>query len=290
MGRRPAEGLADRAVRPVADAVRHRGRRGAAVGVRDLAATTRGVRHRPAGAPRPAADRPAAVRPARAVLAEPDPHGRVLHDPPLPAARPRPGRAADGVKMLPASIAMFFAAAAGSRLSSRYAVRAITRAGLATIFVACLALLATIKPDLADAAFALSMALLGVGMGLVASQLGLVVQSSVDASGRGEAGGLQYTGQQLGSSLGVAADRRDRAGGPRHHLHDDGPRGRADQRRRRDAGRARGRVRARLRVVRPDRAGRPGRGARRGDDRRRSSTTTSRRSSCRSRPGCSPRP
>jgi hypothetical protein len=30
------------------------------------------------------------------------------------------------------------------------------------------------------------------------------VQSSVDASGRAEAGGLQYTGQQLGSSLGVA--------------------------------------------------------------------------------------
>ena len=31
-----------------------------------------------------------------------------------------------------------------------------------------------------------------------------MVQSSVDASGRGEAGGLQFTGQQLGSSLGVA--------------------------------------------------------------------------------------
>jgi hypothetical protein len=44
----------------------------------------------------------------------------------------------------------------------------------------------------------------GIGMGLIASQLGNVVQSSVDASGRGEAGGLQYTGQQLGSSLGVA--------------------------------------------------------------------------------------
>ena len=48
------------------------------------------------------------------------------------------------------------------------------------------------------------MALLGVGMGLLASQLGNVVQSSVDASGRSEAGGLQYTSQQLGSSLGVA--------------------------------------------------------------------------------------
>ena len=65
-------------------------------------------------------------------------------------------------------------------------------------------LIATVDPQLHDGGFALSMAVLGVGMGLIVSQLGNVVQSSVDASGRGEAGGLQYTGQQLGSSLGVA--------------------------------------------------------------------------------------
>ena len=70
--------------------------------------------------------------------------------------------------------------------------------------LAVLILLATIEPELKDAGFAVSMAILGVGMGLMVSQLGNVVQSSVDASGRGEAGGLQYTGQQLGSSLGVA--------------------------------------------------------------------------------------
>jgi len=109
-----------------------------------------------------------------------------------------------GIKMLPASIGMFVAAAAGARLAVRYSVRAITRAGLSLAVLACLGLLATIQPDLADAAFALGMATLGAGMGLIASQLGLVVQSSVDASGRGEAGGLQFTGQQLGSSLGVA--------------------------------------------------------------------------------------
>ena len=50
--------------------------------------------------------------------------------------------------------------------------------------------------------FAIGMAVLGIGMGLMVSQLGNVVQSSVDDSGRSEAGGLQYTGQQLGSSLG----------------------------------------------------------------------------------------
>jgi MFS family permease len=109
-----------------------------------------------------------------------------------------------GIKMLPVSITMFLASAVGSRLSGRLAVRSIVRAGLCTIAVAVLGLLATIEPTLAERTFAVSMAVLGIGMGLVASQLGNVVQSSVDESGRGEAGGLQFTGQQLGSSLGVA--------------------------------------------------------------------------------------
>jgi len=109
-----------------------------------------------------------------------------------------------GIKMLPVSVTMFLASALGSRLSSRYPVRSIVRSGLSVTVVAIIALLATVQPDLADGAFAASMAVLGVGMGLIVSQLGNVVQSSVDASGRGEAGGLQYTGQQLGSSLGIA--------------------------------------------------------------------------------------
>ena len=109
-----------------------------------------------------------------------------------------------GLKMLPISITMFACSAAGSKLSSRFPVRTIIRAGLLTAVVAIFLLLGTIDPQLDDAGFAVSMAVLGVGMGLIVSQLGNVVQSSVDASGRGEAGGLQYTGQQLGSSLGVA--------------------------------------------------------------------------------------
>ena len=109
-----------------------------------------------------------------------------------------------GLRMLPVSITMFLASAAGSRLSGRYPIRSIVRTGLATAMVAAVLLLATIEPELDNASFAWSMAVLGVGMGLIASQLGNVVQSSVDASGRGEAGGLQFTGQQLGSSLGVA--------------------------------------------------------------------------------------
>ena len=109
-----------------------------------------------------------------------------------------------GIKMLPISVTMLLAAAAGSRLSTRFTVRGIVRAGLTVTVLGVLILLATVEPELREAGFAASMAILGVGMGLIVSQLGNVVQSSVDASGRAEAGGLQYTGQQLGSSLGVA--------------------------------------------------------------------------------------
>ena len=109
-----------------------------------------------------------------------------------------------GLKMLPVSIAMFLASAAGSRLSGRFPIRSIVRVGLVLSMVAALLLLGTIEPEMDNSSFAWAMAALGVGMGLLASQLGNVVQSSVDASGRGEAGGLQFTGQQLGSSLGVA--------------------------------------------------------------------------------------
>ena len=109
-----------------------------------------------------------------------------------------------GLRMLPISITMFLFSAIGSRLSARVSVRTIVRTGLAVSTLAIVVLIATVDAQLNDLGFAVSMALLGVGMGLIVSQLGTVVQSSVDASGRGEAGGLQYTGQQLGSSVGVA--------------------------------------------------------------------------------------
>jgi EmrB/QacA subfamily drug resistance transporter len=109
-----------------------------------------------------------------------------------------------GIKMLPVSITMLLTSAIGSRLSNRFAVRTIVRSGLIVTIAGALILLSTIKPTLSNAGFALGMGVLGIGMGLMVSQLGNVVQSSVEESGRSEAGGLQYTGQQLGSSLGVA--------------------------------------------------------------------------------------
>jgi EmrB/QacA subfamily drug resistance transporter len=109
-----------------------------------------------------------------------------------------------GVRMLPASAGLFVAALAGSALAKRFPARPLVRAGLGIVFVSVLLLLDTIEPDLDNTSFLVAMGVLGVGMGLVVSQLGNVVQSSVEDDDRSEAGGLQYTAQQLGSSLGTA--------------------------------------------------------------------------------------
>jgi EmrB/QacA subfamily drug resistance transporter len=109
-----------------------------------------------------------------------------------------------GVRMLPASAGLFLTALAGSALSSRFAPRLLVRTGLAIVFAATLLLLETIEPQLDNSSFLVAMGVLGVGMGLILSQLGNVVQSSVEERDRSEAGGLQNTAQQLGSSLGTA--------------------------------------------------------------------------------------
>ncbi|MFI9159321.1 MFS transporter [Kitasatospora aureofaciens] len=109
-----------------------------------------------------------------------------------------------GLRLLPVSVTMLVAALSGPALNRFVSPRTVVRTGLLVLFAATLWLLGTIEPELDDLSFALAMALLGLGMGLLASQLGNVVQSSVGESERSEVGGLQYTAQNLGSSLGTA--------------------------------------------------------------------------------------
>lgn len=109
-----------------------------------------------------------------------------------------------GVRMLPVSVTLFITAMAGSLLASRWSPRTIVRAGFVVMLVACLALLGTVDAELNNLTFGMAMGVLGIGMGLIASQIGNIVQSSVAENDRSEAGGLQFTAQQLGSSLGTA--------------------------------------------------------------------------------------
>jgi hypothetical protein len=65
-------------------------------------------------------------------------------------------------------------------------------------------MLATLDVTLNDTGFKLALALIGAGAGLLASQLGNVIMSAVAPTQSSEAGGLQGTAQNLGSSLGTA--------------------------------------------------------------------------------------
>ncbi len=109
-----------------------------------------------------------------------------------------------GLKILPISVMMMIAALLGPRLATRMSPRAVVQIGLGFLFVSIVALMSTISPSLSSLPFALSMAGFGAGVGLVISQLGNIVMSSVGESRSSEAGGVQGAAQNLGQSLGTA--------------------------------------------------------------------------------------
>jgi MFS family permease len=109
-----------------------------------------------------------------------------------------------GKRLFPMSVTMFAAALLGPRLAAGFAPKRVAQAGLVALVVASLLLLSTIDVELNGAAFALALAVFGVGAGLLLSQLGNVIMSSVDPAKTNEAGGLQGTAQNLGASLGTA--------------------------------------------------------------------------------------
>lgn len=109
-----------------------------------------------------------------------------------------------GLRLLPVSVTMLVTALTVPMLGRYVAPRQVVRLGFTVLSVATLWLIASVTPELDDLSFGLAMGTLGIGMGLLAAQLGNVAQSSVGAADRSEVGGLQYTAQNLGSSLGTA--------------------------------------------------------------------------------------
>ncbi|HET9021245.1 MAG TPA: MFS transporter [Ornithinibacter sp.] len=111
---------------------------------------------------------------------------------------------ATGLRLLPVSVTMLVGAGVGPVLGRTIGARTLCRAGLLILLAAALYLLTTIQPVIDGTNFAIGMAILGLGIGLLASQLGNVIQSTVGEEARGEVGGLQFTAQNLGASLGTA--------------------------------------------------------------------------------------
>jgi len=109
-----------------------------------------------------------------------------------------------GKRLFSMSVTMFIAAMSGPKLAAGFAPKRVAQAGLVALVAASAVLLETIDVELDGTTFAVALALFGVGAGLLLSQLGNVIMSSVDPAKSNEAGGLQGTAQNLGASLGTA--------------------------------------------------------------------------------------
>ena len=109
-----------------------------------------------------------------------------------------------GKRLLPLSVAMLVFALLGPRMAARRSPRTVAQIGLVAVSLGAIVMLATLDVTLNDTGFKIALALIGAGAGLLASQLGNVIMSSVASTKSSEAGGLQGTAQNLGSSLGTA--------------------------------------------------------------------------------------
>ncbi len=109
-----------------------------------------------------------------------------------------------GKRLLPLSVAMLIFALLGPRMAAKRSPRTVAQIGLVGVSIGALVMLATLDVKLHDTGFKVALAFIGAGAGLLASQLGNVIMSSVGPTQTSEAGGLQGTAQNLGASLGTA--------------------------------------------------------------------------------------
>ena len=109
-----------------------------------------------------------------------------------------------GKRLLPLSVAMLVFALLGPRVAARSSPRVVAQVGLVGVSIGAIVMLATLDVKLHDPGFKVALGFIGAGAGLLASQLGNVIMSSVAATKTSEAGGLQGTAQNLGASLGTA--------------------------------------------------------------------------------------
>jgi len=109
-----------------------------------------------------------------------------------------------GIKIFPLSVTLVIFSLLGSKVSNRFTPKKIIVWGKALIAVGMVVILYAIDPELVSTGFNVGMLIVGAGVGLMASQIGNVILSTVGEDKSSEAGGLQGTFQNLGSSLGTA--------------------------------------------------------------------------------------
>jgi EmrB/QacA subfamily drug resistance transporter len=109
-----------------------------------------------------------------------------------------------GLTLLPMSVLLFIVSPAAAALTKRIPHKLLVQIGLVVNFCALLALRRALGVDTPLTALIPGLALYGVGLGLVLSQINNLTLSSVPVQEAGEASGITNTFRQIGSSLGAA--------------------------------------------------------------------------------------
>ena len=109
-----------------------------------------------------------------------------------------------GIKLVPLSIGMIIFSVIGTRMTGKKTTRRITRLGQLAMALGALIVMGSVEPELKGALFWIGMFVIGVGFGLLASQIGNNNMSAVEKEDTSEVGGLQGTYQNLGTAFGTA--------------------------------------------------------------------------------------
>jgi MFS family permease len=109
-----------------------------------------------------------------------------------------------GVRILPLSITLVIAALGVPKVFPHASPRRISQLGFLMLFIALVVFVAALDEGAGPEIVTWPMLLAGLGIGMLASQLGAVTVSSVPDEQSGEVGGLQNTASNLGLSIGTA--------------------------------------------------------------------------------------
>lgn len=109
-----------------------------------------------------------------------------------------------GIRLLPLSAMLLLTAVGVPRFAPGASPRLVVRVGLLAMIAGILVLVGGLDVSAGAGIVAVPMALLGCGIGALASQLGAVTVSAVPDSQSAEVGGLQNTVTNFGASLGTA--------------------------------------------------------------------------------------
>jgi EmrB/QacA subfamily drug resistance transporter len=109
-----------------------------------------------------------------------------------------------GLRLLPLSLALLVSALTIPRLAPRASPRLVVRLGMLSMLAGTLVLVAGLDPGANAGVVLVPMALVGLGIGALASQLGAVTVSAQPDDRSAEVGGLQNTFTNFGASLGTA--------------------------------------------------------------------------------------